>query len=120
MKRLKRYTERTESIIYALAYSNDLLLLISFFQINIITSYMDGSQVYGSSEEVARRLRSPKGNGLLDVVPLRNVGDRLPNADEEAFCRSLNPEEEPCFLAGDIRVNENQGRKALESSLTFY
>ena len=94
---------------------------MSFFQINIITSYMDGSQVYGSSEEVARRLRSLKGHGLLDVVPLRNVGDRprLPNADEEAFCRSPNPEEKPCFLAGDIRVNENQGRKALESSLTF-
>lgn len=87
---------------------------------------MDGSQVYGSSEEVARILRSPKGHGLLDVVPLRNVGDRprlpnaLSNAEEEAFCRSPNPEEEPCFLAGDIRVNENQGRKALESSLTFY
>ena len=96
--------------------------MISFFQINEITSYMDGSQVYGSSEEVARILRSPKGHGLLDTVPLRNVGDRprLPNADEEAFCRSPNPEEEPCFLAGDIRVNENQGRKALVLSLTFY
>ena len=111
---MKRYTERTESIIHALAYSNDLLLLISFFQINVITSYMDGSQVYGSSEEVSRILRSPKGHGLLDVVPLRNVGDRprLPDAAEEAFCRSPNPEEKPCFLAGDIRVNENQGRKS--------
>ena len=76
--------------------------------------------MYGSSEEVARILRSPKGHGLLDVVPLRNVGDRprLPaNTNEEAFCRSPNREEKPCFLAGDIRANENQGRKA---SMTFY
>ena len=46
-------------------------------------------------------------------MPLRNIGGlpRLPDASEEAFCRSANPEEKPCFLAGDARVNENQGRK---------
>ena len=82
------------------------------FQINIITAYVDGSQVYGSSDELAKQLRSPKGHGLLDTVPLRNIGGlpRLPDADEEAFCRSGNPEEKPCFIAGDARVNENQGR----------
>ena len=82
-------------------------------QINIITAYVDGSQVYGSSDELAKQLRSPKGHGLLDTVPLRNIGGlpRLPDASEEAFCRSPNPEEKPCFIAGDARVNENQGRK---------
>ena len=69
--------------------------------------------MYGSSEELAKLLRSPKGHGLLDTVPLRNIGGlpRLPDASEEAFCRSANPEEKPCFLAGDTRVNENHGRK---------
>ena len=33
----------------------------------------------------------------------------LPDADEEAFCRSTDSTERPCFLAGDVRVNENQG-----------
>ena len=69
--------------------------------------------MYGSSEELAKLFRSPKGHGLLDTVPLRNIGGlpRLPDASEEAFCRSPNPEEKPCFLAGDAPVNENQGRK---------
>ena len=69
--------------------------------------------MYGSSDELAKQLRSPKGHGLLDTVPLRNIGGlpRLPDASEEAFCRSPNPEEKPCFIAGDARVNENQGRK---------
>ena len=68
--------------------------------------------MYGSSDELAKQLRSPKGHGLLDTVPLRNIGGlpRLPDASEEAFCRSANPEEKPCFIAGDARVNENQGR----------
>lgn len=86
-------------------------------QINIITAYVDGSQVYGSSDELAKQLRSPKGHGRLDTVPLRNIGGlpRLPDANEEAFCRSPNPEEKPCFIAGDARVNENQALMAMHT-----
>ena len=60
------------------------------------------------------RLRNQKANlGLLDVRPFINSGGMpiLP-PDEETFCRSPNPEEAPCFLAGDVRVNENQGKSS--------
>jgi len=61
------------------------------------------------------RLRNQKANlGLLDVRPFINSGGMpiLP-PDEETFCRSPNPEEAPCFLAGDVRVNENQALMAM-------
>ena len=83
-------------------------------QINVITSHIDGSQVYGSNDEFARLvLRSKKGHGLLDERIVRNSGDRtrLPPSNPEAFCRSPNRTKADCFVAGDVRVNENQGRK---------
>ena len=94
--------------------SLDSFYFTTGMQINIITSFIDGSQVYGSDDEFARLvLRSPKGNGLLDERIVRNSGDRprLPPSNPEAFCRSPNREEKHCFVAGDVRVNENQGRK---------
>ena len=75
--------------------------------------------MYGSDETRAQSLRNPKANlGLLDVEPYIDSGGRsiLPAAGEEDFCRSPNPDE-PCFFAGDIRVNENQG---MRHSLTSY
>lgn len=71
---------------------------------------MDGSQVYGSDDQLAERLRDPRNRKFLDVRPFVNFGDQkiLP-PDPEAFCRSTNLVDRPCFIAGDIRVNENQG-----------
>ena len=83
-------------------------------QINEVTSYIDGSQVYGSDEGRANSLRNPVANlGLLLVEPFINSGGEfiLPAAGEEDFCRSPDPENKPCFFAGDIRVNENQGMR---------
>ena len=68
--------------------------------------------MYGSDEALAKRLRDQKTKlGLLDVRPYINSDGEpiLPEADEEAFCRSTDTEASPCFLAGDIRVNENHG-----------
>lgn len=59
-------------------------------QINTITSYLDGSMVYGSDEATAASLRSFEGGRMLT-----SEGDLLP-LDEDGF-----------FLAGDVRVNEN-------------
>lgn len=76
---------------------------------NVITTYIDASNVYGSSEEEEESLRAP--DGLMKVVkPVQGcpLGDFLPPASLETFCPSLDPST-PCFLAGDERVNENQG-----------
>ena len=59
-------------------------------QVNEITAWIDGSNVYGSSEEVANSLREFVGGRMLT-----SEGD-LPPVDENGF-----------FLAGDIRANEN-------------
>lgn len=91
---------------------NDLLYPVIFFnranhividgaraQINQITSFLDGSNVYGSSESRAAalrtfsrgRMKTSRGNLLpFNVDGLPNLGDD-PNL----------------FLGGDIRVNEN-------------
>ena len=87
--------------------------MLCFGQKNIITHFIDGSNVYGSSKETANELRDQNKNlGLMDVRQFEISGARsipiLP-AEEKGFCRSKNKEEEPCLRAGDIRSNENQG-----------
>ena len=78
---------------------------------NSITAYVDASNVYGSSEEEEEDLRAP--GGLMRVMkhphgcPLMNL---LPAAHDDVPCVSKDPNR-PCFLAGDERVNENQGKK---------
>ena len=81
---------------------------------NTITAFIDASNVYGSTEELAKSLRAE--NGLLKDLPhpdgmgLANLLPPQPE-DSEEFCPSLDPIR-PCFLSGDIRNNENQGRNA--------
>ncbi|XP_035230877.1 uncharacterized protein LOC118202791, partial [Stegodyphus dumicola] len=73
-------------------------------QINQVTSFLDGSAIYGSSEEEVRRLRAYK-RGLmktqedLDLLP--------PDISNPHDCRTSTRHK--CFLAGDVRVNENVG-----------
>ena len=69
-------------------------------QVNEITAYIDGSNVYGSDDERATALRTLDGTGRLKtsaggLLPFNTDG--LPNApsDSPAF-----------FLAGDFRANE--------------
>lgn len=89
-------------------------------QLNIITSHMDGSQVYGSDKETAEELRDEEDPRFLATMPypVSEVDRRcglLPEAEEEAFCRSPNPMDKPCFRAGDERVNENQALMAMHT-----
>ena len=67
-------------------------------QINSITSWIDGSNVYGSDDETAKSLRTLAG-GLLKT----SDGDLLPR-DESGF-----------FLAGDVRANEQVGLTAMHT-----
>ncbi|PFX20658.1 peroxidase mlt-7-like [Stylophora pistillata] len=77
---------------------------------NIITAFIDASNVYGSNEEEAEELRAPDGTMRI-MKPTHGcpLGDLLPaETDPEIPCVSRDPNR-PCFVAGDERVNENQG-----------
>ncbi|KAM4048664.1 eosinophil peroxidase-like [Anomaloglossus baeobatrachus] len=91
-------------------------------QMNVLTSYVDASQVYGSTNELASRLRNNTNQlGLMAVN--KNFFDNgrpyLPfstNGIEEDFCRQTNKTSGlPCFLAGDGRVSEQPGLTAFHT-----
>ncbi|MEZ4270081.1 MAG: peroxidase family protein [Myxococcota bacterium] len=70
-------------------------------QRNVITTWLDGSGIYGSDENRARWLRSGEGGRL-----------RTTEGDYPPFNDGTQPNAEPIpgrayFVAGDVRANEN-------------
>ncbi|KAI8116975.1 Peroxidasin [Lucilia cuprina] len=89
-------------------------------QINQLTSYIDASQVYGFSEQFANELRNlTTDDGLLRVgVHFPNQREMLPFAapqDGMDCRRNLDENQMSCFVAGDIRVNEQVGLLAMHT-----
>ncbi|MFG0255470.1 MAG: peroxidase family protein, partial [Rhodopirellula sp. JB053] len=87
-------------------------------QINAITTWIDGSVIYGSDDETATALRTLSG-GLLKT----SEGDLLPYNNEETFPdgtldmdndAGIVPDEE-LFAAGDVRANENIELTAIQT-----
>ncbi|MCA8942451.1 MAG: hypothetical protein KDB80_07795 [Planctomycetes bacterium] len=79
-------------------------------QVNAITSFLDGSMVYGSDATRAAALRTLDGTGRMrtsagDLLPF-NTG-AMPNAPTE-----FDP---TMFLAGDVRANEQNGLTAMHT-----
>ncbi|KAL7641462.1 UNVERIFIED_CONTAM: hypothetical protein RMT77_007333 [Armadillidium vulgare] len=73
-------------------------------QMNQITSYMDGSNVYGSTDKEAAALRAFQG-GLLKVS-MHQGRELLPGNDTNVGCARRKNTVHKCFVAGDTRVNE--------------
>ncbi|XP_014669845.1 PREDICTED: peroxidasin homolog [Priapulus caudatus] len=80
-------------------------------QINMLTSFIDASNVYGSQRALADELRDVTGErGLLRMGDTLDSGRAyLPfNARFPVDCqRDEHASNIPCFLAGDFRANEN-------------
>uniref|UniRef100_A0A646QDL0 Peroxidasin n=1 Tax=Hemiscolopendra marginata TaxID=943146 RepID=A0A646QDL0_9MYRI len=88
-------------------------------QINVLTSFIDASQVYGSSEKESDQVRDHiDREGQLRKGPQVDTGKfLLPfSVDWPIDCRR-DPRESNigCFLAGDTRVNEQVGLIAMHT-----
>lgn len=79
-------------------------------QINQISTFIDGSMIYGSDEVMQAELRAFEGGRLRvsdgDLLPFNDNG--LPNQDG-----GLPVEQQ--FLAGDVRTNENIALTAMHT-----
>ena len=73
-------------------------------QVNDLTSYIDASNVYGSSLELANSLRLFKGGLLKQGNRQKTLKGNLPFQEESTDFSSL-----PFFFAGDERSNEQLG-----------
>ncbi len=81
-------------------------------QMNELTSWIDGSMVYGNNDARAEALRTMDGTGRLrtsrgDLLPFNT--ENLPNANGPA------PDPTKLFLAGDVRSNEQVGLTAMHT-----
>ncbi|CAB3235717.1 unnamed protein product [Arctia plantaginis] len=74
--------------------------------ISVVTAFMDLSIVYGSSALQAAPLRARTGGRLLTLF--RNNQEWPPqDSNVTLACPPAQSSNEPCYLAGDIRVNQN-------------
>ncbi|KAF7704641.1 peroxidasin [Silurus meridionalis] len=88
-------------------------------QINQLTSYIDASNVYGSSEHEAGLIRDLAGHrGMLRQGIVQRTGKPLlpfASGPPTECMRDENESPIPCFLAGDHRANEQLGLTAMHT-----
>jgi peroxidase len=85
-------------------------------QLNLLTSFIDGTQIYGPSEGRARELRSFIGGQLRTSSGVGTTRPFLPQAQDGA-CRNTD-QRVRCFAAGEGRVNENLALTGLQTLFT--
>ncbi len=84
-------------------------------QLNEVTPEIDGSQVYGSTNDRTAALRSFEGGRLKMSEDATSEFGLLPiNEDGLVMAGDRDPGN-PLFLAGDVRANENTGLTVLHT-----
>ncbi|XP_013422154.2 chorion peroxidase-like [Lingula anatina] len=103
----RRFRRSCMNFIRSLPTPNDKCELGYREQLNQVTSYIDASQVYGSTEEQARNLRAFSGGLLKTSVVNGKMFMPKDNSNQEKECVTpANKPEIKCFIAGDERSNE--------------
>nr|CAD7573840.1 unnamed protein product [Timema californicum] len=119
-KFFKNYQQTCMNLLRSLAGVSDDCRLGPRVQINTVTSYIDGSMVYGSNVKMADNLRLLQGGlmrtlpvfkdlGLSNMLPLKldHPDDGCIRTDKDIYC----------FLAGDSRGNEQIVLTVLQTML---
>ena len=92
-------------------------------QVNSITAYIDGSNVYGSDQDRADFLRTFSDGELKTtlatngevLLPFNRATNPLPNANPPVRPGDTPPPPEELFVAGDVRANEQIGLTAVHT-----
>jgi peroxidase len=81
-------------------------------QLNKLTSYIDGSMIYGSDATRAAALRANDGTGRLKT----SAGNLLPfNVDDLPNVNGPVSDPRTLFVAGDVRANEQVGLTSMHT-----
>ncbi|XP_061704372.1 peroxidase-like [Cydia pomonella] len=75
-------------------------------QLNGATSFFDGSQVYGSDPVIAKKLRTMSGGRLKEEKKPYSKRGFPPSVDKKMDVCDLRNSSEPCYMAGDGRINQ--------------
>lgn len=70
-------------------------------QMNTVTSYIDGSPIYGSTAKLAAKLRTNSGGKLRSKKTDCSPRGFLPSAENKDDVCVLRNSSEPCYLAGE-------------------
>lgn len=73
-------------------------------QLNQLSSYLDGNNIYGASLKESNELREFRNGRLL--VSFVNNEEFLPLRHNDTNCQLPKNSELKCFRGGDIRINE--------------
>lgn len=69
-------------------------------QMNTVTSFLDGSHIYGSDPSIAKRLRTLSGGKLKEETKKNCQRGFLPTVDVKSDVCDLRNSSEPCYFGG--------------------
>ena len=83
-------------------------------QLNAISSYLDCSQIYGSTVNISNSLRTFVGGKLKTSAGMTSARPYLPKSSVEQ-CSTTVDANLKCFTAGDNRTSENLGLVGIQT-----